>query len=161
MPEKGPWIAIYDDLDEATAALRSLAHLGVPGVRVVSPAAYPAVRLMSWLALAGGLLGLATAIVLEVGSSLSYPISVGGKPVVAWILYGVVMFELTMLGTGLTNFVAMVVLAWVSRRRIPTAAREAVASDRLAVVVAPTGDDDRLAAIRAVLAGAIRLEGAP
>ncbi len=170
MPETRPWIALYDDPERAAAALRSLARLGVPGVRVLSPAAYPAIhltgrpgpwRLMSWLALIGGLTGLATAIGLEAGASLSYPIHVGGKPALAWILFGVVMFELTMLGAGLTNFFAMVGLAWVSRRRIPKAAREAVASDRLAVVVAAAGDDDRLAAIRGALAGAIRLEGAP
>lgn len=169
MPENRPWIARYDDPDRAAAALRSLAALDVPGVRVVSQAGYPAVhltghpgpwRLMGWLALLGGIVGLAAAIALEVGTSIAHPLDVGGKPVVAWIPYGVVMFELTMLGAGVTNFVALVVLAGVSRRRIPKAAREAVGSNRLTIIVPAAGDDDRLDAIRAALAGAIHLEGA-
>jgi Alternative complex III, ActD subunit len=169
MRDTQPWIAVYDDPDRAAAALRSLDGLGVRGARIVSPAAYQAVhltgrpgpwRLMGWLALAGGILGLAVAVALEVGSSIAHPVDVGGKPVVAWIPYGVVMFELTMLGAGVTNFLALVVLAWTSRRRIPKAVRQAVASDRLAVVVPAAGDDDRLTAIQATLAGAIHLEGA-
>jgi len=170
MPEREPWIAVYDDPDRAADALRSLADLGVPGVRVVSPAAYPAVhltghpgpwRLLGWVALAGGVLGLLTAIALEVGSSVLHPMNVGGKPVVAWIPYGVVMFELTMLFAGIANFVAMVVLAFVVRRRVPMAARMAVASDRLAIVIPTAGGSDRLRAIRAVLADAVGVEGAP
>lgn len=169
MRSKQPWIAVYDDPDRAAAALQSLAGLGVEGVRVASPAAYPAVhltgrpgpwRLMGWLALVGGIVGLLTAVGLEVGTSLANPVDVGGKPVVAWIPYGVVMFELTMLGAGVTNFLALVVLAFTSRRRVPKAVRQAVASDRLAVVVPAAGDDDRLTAIQATLAGAIHLEGA-
>jgi len=169
MPEDRLWIARYDDPDRAAAALRTLANLHVLGVRVVSPAAYPAVhltghpgpwRLMGWLALVGGLVGLATAIALEVGTSMALPLDVGGKPVVAWIPYGVVMFELTMLGAGATNFVALVVLAGVSRRRIPKAALGTVRSDRLTIVVPAVGTADRLGAIRAALAGAIHVEGA-
>jgi len=168
MRETAPWIAVYDDPDRAAVALQTLADLGVPGVRVVSPAAYPVVhqtghpgpwRLLGWIALIGGLLGLACAIALEVGTSVAHPMNVGSKPVVAWIPYGVVMFELTMLGVGASNFVALVVLAIVARHRVPKAARRAVASDRLAIVV-PAGGD-RGDAVRAALAGAISLEGAP
>lgn len=164
-----PWIALYDGPDEAADALRSLEGLGIEGVRLISPAAYPAVhmtgrpgpwRLMSWLALIGGLLGLATAIALEVGTSVAHPLDVGGKPVVAWIPYGVVMFELTMLGAGLTNFFALIVLAFASRLRVPKAARRAVAGDQLALVL-PAAAARRRDAVRAALAGAIAQEGAP
>jgi len=167
MPE--PWIALYDGPDEAADALRSLDELGIEGVRLISPAAYPAVhmtgrpgpwRLMSWLALIGGFLGLATAIALEVGSSVAHPFDVGGKPVVAWIPYGVVMFELTMLGAGVTSFCSLIVLAFLSRLRVPKAARRAVAGDRLAIVL-PAIAGERSDAVCAALAGASAQEGAP
>jgi len=170
MAERGAWVALYDDPDQAAAALASLADLEVSGVRVASPAAYPVVhmtgrpgpwRLLGWLAVAGGLLGLATAIVMEVGSSVAHPIDVGGKPVVAWVPYGVVMFELTMLGAGVTNFLATVVLAFVSRSRVSRAARRAVAGDRLAVVVPVSEDADRSRAIQAALAQARSLRRTP
>lgn len=168
MPDTNPLIAIFDNVDRTAAALRSLTNLRVAGVRVVSPAAYPVLamtndpgpcRLMGRLALAGAIVGLVVAIVLEVGSSLAYPIDVGGKPVVAWIPYVVVMFELTMMGAGVTSFLSLVILAVRVRRRIPAAARRAVASDRLVIVLPRPVDDDLRESIRVALSGAVRLEG--
>ena len=159
--------ALFDNPDTA-AAVGSLNRRQVKGVRVVSPAAYPVVHLtghpgpwrwMGYLAVAGALIGLGTAISLEVGSSLAHPLPVGGKPVVAWPAYAVVMFELTMLGAGLTNFIALVVLSWWSRRKIHRSVREAVTADRVAVVVPIGGQSEaEVAAIRAELTGALSLE---
>ncbi len=165
-------LALYDNPDTASEALSSLGHRAVEGVRVVSPAAYPVVhqtgkpgpwRLMGFLAFAGGMLGLTTAIVLEAGSAAAHPVlHVGGKPDVAWPAFGVVMFELTMLGAGLTNFVSLIVLSWLSRRKIHRKAREAVTADRVAVVVPVGGKSDNdIAAIRSDLAGAFRVEVMP
>lgn len=161
-------LAVFDDPDVAETAVRTLGEHDVGGVRVVSPAAYPVVHLtgrpgpwraMGYLAVVGGLTGLATAIALEVGSSLAHPLSLGGKPVLAWPAFGVVMFELTMLFAGVTNFFALVFLSWWSRRKIVREAREAVRADRLAVVVPIAGrNETEVEAIRTDLAGAISLE---
>jgi len=166
MPE--PRIAVYDDPDRAAQALGRLEQAAVAGVRIVSPAAYPAVhetgrpgpwRLLGWLALAGGLLGLGAAIWLQVGTSLAHPVQVGGKPVVAWIPYGVIMFELTMLGAGCSSFVSLVVLAAIARRSVSRAARREMAADRLAIVVpAAEPGSPRARAIDAALAGAVATE---
>jgi len=158
-----PRIAVYDDPDRAAEALDRLDSLRIAGVRVTSPAAYPAVhktgspgpwRLLAWLALLGGLVGLGGAIWLQVGTSLAHPVHVGGKPVVAWIPYGVIMFELTMLGAGSTCFVSLVVLAAIARRRVARAARREMASDRLVIAVpAAEPGSERAGAIDEALAG--------
>jgi|GEM_PF-2161031 len=164
-------IAEYDNPDSAREALRQLEALDLPGVRVASPAAYPAVhatgspgpwRWLAWLALSGALLGLVTAIVLEVGSSLAHPVQVGGKPVVAWIPYGVIMFELTMLGAGATSFMSLVVLTALSRRGVPRVARRAVASDRIVVIVPATKQQsEQTRAVNEALAGALSVTETP
>ena len=87
---------------------------------------------------------------------------VGGQPVIAWVPFGVIMFELTMLGAGLTNFVSMVVLGAISRRKVSRAARDAVLSDRLAVEVPTSGHSpEQLAAMRNALAGALAISESP
>jgi hypothetical protein len=69
-----------------------------------------------------------------------------------------VCFELTMLGAGATNFVALAVLGVLARRGVPRKAKEAVVSDRLALVVPIQGrTPDATQAIRQALAGAEEL----
>jgi hypothetical protein len=156
--------ALFADPERAEQAIRDLHAIGIEGVRLASPAPYPAVhrahrpgteRYLGWLVLAGAGAGLALAIALQVHASLVHPFIVGGKPVLAWQAFAIVGFELTMFGAGLTNFVALAVLGALARRRVPHRAREAVASDRLVLVVpldgrAPEAED----AIRRALAGA-------
>jgi len=61
---------------------RDLEALGVEGLRLASPAPFPVVhrvhrpgteRLLGWLALAGAVAGLATAVALQVYASLFIP----------------------------------------------------------------------------------------
>ncbi len=169
MPSR--WIATFDEPALVAQALTALADLGVPGTRLVSPAPYRAVHLtgqpgpwraMGWLVLGGGLCGLATAIALEVGTSLAHPMHVGGQPVIAWVQFGVIMFEMTMLGAGLTNFLAMIVLGAWSRRQVAKAARDGLRSDRLTLAIPTSGrSPEQLQAIRAALVGATGIEEAP
>lgn len=165
------WIAIFDEPERAAQALRDLRQLGVNHARIASPAAYPAVNLtgrpgpwrwMSRLVASGAVVGLATAIALEVGTSILHPMHVGGQPVIAWVPFGVIMFELTMLGAALANFSSMIFLCTVSRRGVAKAARNAVASDRLAVVIPLSGHSpEQREAIRGALAGAIAINESP
>jgi hypothetical protein len=137
-------VAIFADPDAAARALRGLADAGLGGVRVVSPAPYPAVnqtghpgpwRRLGGIALAGGLTGLALATALQVTTSQSLGIIVGGKPIISWPAFGVVMFELTMLFAGLSTFTAVIVLSAVARRAVPAAARQEVGTERIVVLV--------------------------
>jgi hypothetical protein len=137
-------VAIFSDPDAAATALRGLDAAGVRGVRVVSPAPYPAVhltgqpgpwRLLGPVALAGGLAGLGSATALQVVTSRSLGIIVGGKPIIAWPAFAVVMFELTMLFAGIFTFSAMVLLSALARRRISLSARRQMATERIVVIV--------------------------
>jgi hypothetical protein len=160
-------VALYADPRRAELAIRDLEALGVDGLRLASPAPFPVVhrvnrpgteRLLGWLALAGAVAGLATAVALQVYASLVHPFVVGGKPVLAWPAFAIVWFELTMLGAGATNFVALAVLSMLARRGVPRAAKEAVVSDRLVLVVPIQGRTaDATQAIRNALAGAEEL----
>lgn len=151
-------IAIFADPDAASRALTALRGDGVTTARIASPAPYPAVnqtghpgpwRALGWIALAGGIVGLASAIALQVVTSRSLDQIVGGKPVISWTAFGVVMFELTMLLAGLSTLISLVVLAAVTRRGVTRRARAAVSSERIVVVV-PLPDDS--AGLRQVIA---------
>ncbi len=157
-------VAWFSDPQRAEQAVAALQELGVHGVRLSSPAPLPvlhlvhrlgAERLLGWLALAGAAAGLATAIALQIHASLVHPFVVGAKPVLAWPAFAIVVFELTMLGAGATNFVALAVLAVLARGRLPRAARNVVASDRMVLVVPTEGlAPAAVQAIRQVLHGA-------
>ena len=110
-------VAVFTDPDLAAAALGRLSAMDVSGARVISPAPYPAVHLTGrpgpWrylgaIALVGGLTGLGAATALQVITSRSLNIIVGGKPIVSWPAFGVVMFELTLLFVAVTIGAAVV-----------------------------------------------------
>jgi hypothetical protein len=146
MPE--PLVALFDHPDAAEKALRLLSAQGVKGAQVASPAPYPVVnqtghpgpwRALGWIATVGALTGLSVAASLQVLTSQHLGLVVGGKPIVAWPAFGVVMFELTMLFAGASTFVALVILSARARRRMPAAATARVTSERIVVVVPAAG----------------------
>lgn len=160
-------IAVFADPDAASGALAALRAEGVTAARVASPAPYPAVdqtghpgpwRVLGWVALVGGLTGLGCAMALEVITSRSLGQIVGGKPVVAWTAFGVVMFEMTMLFAGVSTLITLVLLAARTRRDVSRRARDAVTSDRIVVVVALDGlGAERREAIARDLSGAVEV----
>ena len=168
MRERPDLAFAFDDPDAAGAALEALASQGVTGARIASPAAFPAVgqtghpgrwRALGWVALVGALTGLGCAVALEVATSRSMGLIVGGKPVVSWTAFGVVMFELTMLFGGLANFTALALLSAFARRQIPRRARAAVTSERIVVVVPVDGwSEGRRADVRRLLSAATEVE---
>lgn len=160
-------IAVFADPDAASRALTALRSEGVTTARIASPAPYPAVnqtghpgpwRVLGWIALVAGITGLGGAITLEVGASTAMGHIVGGKPVVSWTAFGVVMFEMTMLLAGVSTLLAMVILAAIARRRVARRARQAVTSDHIVVVI-PGADapDQQREALAKMLADAVEV----
>jgi Protein of unknown function (DUF3341) len=137
-------VAIFSDPDAASGALRSLREQGVEDARIASPAPYPVVnqtghpgpwRVLGWIAFGGGLTGFLVAASLQAVTSLRLGLVVGGKPILSWPAFGVVMFELTMLFAGVANFSVLVLLMALSRRRLSRLARRQVSSERIVVVI--------------------------
>jgi Protein of unknown function (DUF3341) len=159
MPE--PVVTIFEDPDAAERALRRLQKAEVTDARVVSPVPFPVVHLTGrpgpWpvlgkVALAGAFTGLTTAALLQALTSRSLGLVVGGKPILAWPAFGVIMFELTMLFAGVANFLALVLLSAATRRGVALAARAATSSERIAVVVPGERlEGPRAAAVRGAL----------
>ncbi len=146
-------VAVFAGPDEAHRALDALREQGIGGVRVASPAPFPVVhmtgqpgpwRALGWIALVGGLTGLGSAIALQVITSVHLGLVVGGKPIVAWTSFGVIMFELTMLFAGCFNLAAFALLSAIARRRVARAARDQVTCDRIALVVPLAGVEDEI-----------------
>jgi len=150
-------IAVFGDPDTASHALTALVREGVTRARIASPAPFPIVeetgrpgpwRVLGWVALVAGLTGLACAMALEVVTSKSMGQIVGGKPVISWTAFGVVMFEMTMLFAGIATFIATIVLAAIVRHQVARRARDAVTSDRIVVTIPLDGANaDRREAI--------------
>jgi hypothetical protein len=166
----GELVAAYSDPGAAMGAIQALRSHGVFTARVLSPAGFPVVeapdhrgdsRVQGLLAFLGGLVGLACAMALQVVTSKSLALSVGGKPIVAWTAFGVIMFELTMLFAGATNFAALILLAALARRRVSRTVRAQLSSERILVVVRLGELTPKLREVALVVLGDARLEALP
>ena len=73
-----------------------------------------------WITLAGGLTGLSIATLMQWWmGSVDYPMVIGGKPLFAWEPSVPIMFELTMLLSGISTFVGMMLLNGLPRPHHP------------------------------------------
>ena len=72
---------------------------------------------MGWIAVAGGVTGLALATWLARMTQLAWPLKTGNMPIVAWWPNLIVMFELTMLGAILAAVVTLLVTARLPGRK--------------------------------------------
>ena len=160
-------VAVFEDPDAAEQALHALHGGGVTAARVAAPAPFPVIhhtghpgpwRALGWIAIVGGLTGLGCAIAFQVVTSRSMNLIVGGKPIISWTAFGVIMFELTLLFAGVANFSALVILSAFARRRFSRQVRARVTSERTVVVVPVDGcSGERRAAIRTALSDAVEV----
>ena len=85
-------------------------------------------------ALIGGITGFATAVTLTGLTALAYPLVTQGKPILSWPAYFVIMFEMTILFTGLFGF-AGVLHHTRKPGRLSPQYREAFSVDRFGIFV--------------------------
>jgi hypothetical protein len=119
--------ALFPDPDSAQAAVNSLRAQGVAGqdITVISSQPFEEYEFshddqptwMFWIAGTGGAVGLAFAYWLTRITSLAWPLSTGGMPIVANWPNLVIIFELTMLFAILSTVVTLLVTAQIPRRR--------------------------------------------
>ena len=72
---------------------------------------------MGWIAVAGGVTGLALATWLARMTQLAWPLKTGNMPIVAWWPNIIIMFEMTMLGGILAAVITLLVTARLPARK--------------------------------------------
>ncbi len=108
-------LAQFDSLGATKKAIERLREHGHSDMDVYSP--FPAPDLEEALgivaspvrrwALIGGMTGFLTAVSLTGLTALAYPLVTQGKPILSWPAYFVIMFEMTILFTGLFGFLGV------------------------------------------------------
>jgi hypothetical protein len=134
--------AIFDSHDEAIAALAELERAGVPRSEITLMSSEPVHAETSehesrigLFAIAGGLTGAAAAVALTVLTSRGVGLATGGMPIVSPWPFGIIVFELTMLGAILGTLGRMLYEARLLRRNSPVDYGEAIADGRVVLAV--------------------------
>lgn len=136
-------LAEYDSVGTAIAGIKRLRAAGHDDLDVFSPIPYQELEeamgivsspIRRW-ALIGGITGFVTAFALTALTSLAYPLITQGKPIVSLPAFFIIMFELTILFTGLFGFGGVLFHTHKSRRRLSPAYRESFSVDRYGVFV--------------------------
>ena len=150
-------LGVFTESAKCTAAVRALRETTPADIRVFSPIPDPAIQEalgkgpspLGFATLVGGITGLACGISLAAFATFKYELIVGGKPLAAWIPWGVIGFEFTILLGCLANFAAMILLSGLPRLRRPAGYDERFSVDAYGVFV-PCRDEE-ITRYRAVL----------
>ena len=146
-------LAHYDTQTGTRRAIEALREAGFDDLEVYSPVPAPELEeamgiesspVGRW-ALMGGVIGCTTGFLLTTGTSLAYPMVTQGKPIAGLPPFIVIMFELTILLTGIFALVGMLVHARKPSLKLASSYREQFSVDRWGVHVrAPSGDEERM-----------------
>jgi hypothetical protein len=117
--------ALYPDGQAARQAVNHLRAAGIADRDITVLSSHPiedaelarmdSATWMWWIASAGGLVGMATALALAWITETSWPINTGGLPIWAWWPNTIIMFELTMLGAIIATVITLFVTAGLGR----------------------------------------------
>lgn len=148
-------LAEYDSVGATIAAIRRLREAGHDDLDVFSPIPYEELEVAMGIvsspirrwALIGGITGFATAFALTALTSLAYPLITQGKPIVSLPAYFIIMFEMTVLFTGLFGFAGVLFHTHRSRKKLSPAYRAAFSDDRYGVFVPGAGSSDAVEGI--------------
>ena len=119
--------ALYPSPEAAQRAVDGLRAAGIPDGRITILSAEPfeehefahrdKATWMGWIALAGGITGLAFSTWLARMTELAWPLRTGNMPIVAWWPNLIIMFEMTMLFAILAAVMTLLVTARLPGRR--------------------------------------------
>jgi len=117
MNNKNLLIAVFADIDPAANAVDLLRTLEFREDQISIISGFPISEAMfgrkpqkshvPLMALGGSILGLLVGLTFGVWTPLTYPLNVGGQPLVAGPPVIIVIFEMTMLGMLLSTFIAV------------------------------------------------------
>jgi hypothetical protein len=114
-------LATFTTPASAARAIRELRECGIRDLHAAMPAPFPEVvaalakprSTIDFATLPGALVGLVCGILLPWLTSLAWPLTTGGKPIVAIPQFLVIIFEMTVLIGALTNLVAVSVRSFL------------------------------------------------
>ena len=152
-------VAQYGSLGATARAIEQLRAAGFDDLEVFSPIPAPELEeamgihgspVRRW-ALIGGITGCLTGLLLTTLTSLAYPLITQGKPIAAIQPFIVIMFELTILLTGIFALLGMLVHGRLPSVRLSPHYRTSFSEDRFGVYVAaePHRRADAESAVRA------------
>lgn len=141
-------VEVFETRAEAVAVLRELEREGVPSSSITVMSSEPLhletkdgpKTRIAGLAIAGGLLGAAFAMLLTAWTSRRVGLVTGGMPIVSPWAFGIIVFELAALGAILTALGRMIFEARLARRVAPADYDEAVSDGRVVVAIKGTED---------------------
>jgi hypothetical protein len=147
-------LAIFDSADEAQAAARALQRGGLPRTAITIMSSEPAGRSLpdsagqsksyiGTVAICGGVLGAAAAVLLTVWTSRGVDLVTGGMPIVTPWAFGIIVFELAALGAMLATLARMIFEAGLARCGTLADYDEAVADGRVVVSLQCVEDTHR------------------
>jgi hypothetical protein len=163
MPREPGVLAVFADPAAAARAVRAAHEKGHLDVRAAMPAPFPEVMeamaqkrsLIGAVTLCGAVAGSCLGLWLTIGTSVALPISVGGKPIVSLPAFLVIVFEVTVLVGGLSNFLGMLIGAYIARRKSFMPADPRFLRDRIGVFL-PGGRESARELLRAAGAEEVR-----
>ena len=112
---------VFDDREQFLEVLRQLLREGVPGerIRVITPFGVPEVEeilpgkrsKVRFFALIGAAGGTVTGLAFTILPALSWPLVIGGKPIVSLPPFIIIAFALTILFGALSTFAGFLLLS--------------------------------------------------
>src|SRR5512140_691780 len=156
-------LALFDTPSQAAAGVRAMRAAGHE-VRTAMPAPFPEVMealgrphsRLGLFTIGGAALGGALGLLLAVGTSLSWPLRVGGKPVVSLVAFLVIVFESAVLIGALANFIGLAVAAAMARRDQPVPFDARASRDHVAVFIPGAPGEAAAEALRSLGAVEVR-----
>jgi len=142
LPTRTHRFGIFGHLDTLLAVIKQLPAEGFREIEVYSPTPHheishalgrkpSPVRIFT---LIGGLTGLITGWAMTIGSTMIYPIIVGGKPIVSIPPFGVVAYITTILFGTIATFIGFLVNARMPQIKIVEGYDERLSSDHYGVL---------------------------
>jgi hypothetical protein len=144
MPAEPGVLGSFAEPAAAARAVRALKAAGLADVRVAMPAPFPEVVAalgkpkspIGYVTWPGALLGLLCGIGLTAGTSAAWPLVTGGKPILSWPPFVIVIFEVTVLVGSLVNLAAVSAGDWHGGRARVFPAHRKFNADRIGVYAA-------------------------
>ncbi len=147
------FLAIFPYLDDVQEAYHSLKEQGFKIERFFSPVPVPEIEddlipkpsPIRWIVLFGSLTGISLALLLTIGTSVAWPLVVGGKPIISVPPFVVITFELMVLIGSIANLLGLFGLSRLPKRVNEPAYDPRFSDDRFGLLVQVPPDRELVA----------------